>query len=326
MAKIDFSSRFNIFKEKVNDKIAAHKLKKNYHKNKGGMAKEQKSKTVFFTIYMFLFLFQSFLCIYPLFWTLMNSFKHVTDYLTNFNGLPTNWDWALKNWIDAPGFMMWRGNGFWTMAFNSVWFAFGTQFLNILASILVAYPLARYNFPGKKFFYGIIIFRIIIPIIGTGSTGYKLQRALGMINNPPVYLLGAFQGFDMNALIMYGYMKAVDRGYSEAAFIDGATTLQTLFQVVLPQAFPCVIALYVSAVMGQWNNYQAFMISLPNYPNLALGIYELQQNSNFGNATNPNGKAMYFAVCIMSAAVPMVLFTAAQKTMLTNMSIGGLKG
>jgi ABC-type glycerol-3-phosphate transport system permease component len=205
------------------------------------------------------------------------------------------------------------------MTWNSIWFAFGTQFLNILASILVAYPLARYNFPFRGFFYGIIIFRIIIPIIGTGSTGYKLQRALGMINNPPRYVIGAFQGFDMQALIMYGYMKAVDRGYSEAAFIDGAGPLTTLFKVVLPQAFPCVIALYVSAVMGQWNNYQAFQISLPNYPNLALGVYELQEKAQ-------QKEYLFLGMVLISSLVPLGLFTAAQKTMLTNMSVGGLKG
>jgi hypothetical protein len=60
MAKLNFSSRFDVFKGKIADKIAAHKLKKNYRKNKNGIAKEQTSKTVFFTVYMFLFIFQSF--------------------------------------------------------------------------------------------------------------------------------------------------------------------------------------------------------------------------------------------------------------------------
>ncbi len=310
----------NLLKEKINNLNAAWKLKKNYKKNKKGIAKEESSKSIVFAIYTILFLVQCFICIYPLFWCFMNSVKPEMEFIQSPNTLPKIWHWEI--YLEIPKTFIVRGNGFWTLAWNSVWFAFGTQFLNILASILIAYPLARYNFPLKNFFYGIIIFRIIIPVIGTGATAYKLQRALGMINNPVRYVMGAFQGFDMQSLIMYGYFKAVDRGYSEAAFIDGANSLTVLFKVVLPQAFPCVIALYVSAVMGQWNNYQAFMISLPKYPNLALGVYEAQSGAKFGK----DSTAKFLGAVLLSSLVPLALFTAAQKTMLTNMSVGGLKG
>jgi ABC-type glycerol-3-phosphate transport system permease component len=71
--------------------------------------------------------------------------------------------------------------------------------------------------------------------------------------------------------------------------------------------------------MGQWNNYQAFQISLPNYPNLALGVYELQEKAQ-------QKEYLFLGMVLISSLVPLGLFTAAQKTMLTNMSVGGLKG
>ena len=312
---------FDNIKRKFNDKISEMRMKRNYHRNKNGVAEESKSKTVVFIIFFILFLVQSFICIYPLFWCVMNSLKTNIDYLKNLNGLPTVWRFDI--WAEIiPSFTL-KGNTFWIMIWNSVWFAFGTQFMNILASVCVAYPLARYKFPGRNFLYGIIIFRITIPIIGTGSVGYKLERALGMIDNPVLYTMGAFQGFDMNALIMYGYFKAVSKEYSEAAVLDGATTLRVLFSVVIPQAFPCVLALYVNSVMGQWNNYQAPLISLPSFPNLALGIYSADLSSSF---LGENNKAKFFGAVIISSTVPLLLFTLAQKTMINNMSVGGLKG
>lgn len=317
---------FADIKRRITDKISEFKMKKNYHKNKSGQAKSDTSKMVIFIIFFVLFIIQSFISVYPLFWCIMNSLKTNVDYLENMNGLPTVWMWEI--WKDiVPSFTIIVRGGkrvtFWGMIFNSIWFAFGTQFMNVLASICVAYPLARYNFPGKGFLYGIIIFRITIPIIGTGSVGYKLERALGMIDNPVRYTLGAFQGFDMNALIMYGYFKAVSKEYSEAAFIDGAGPLKVLFSVVIPQAFPCVLALYVNSVMGQWNNYGAPLISLPSYPNLAFGIYMADQSSSF---LGVNNKAKFFGAVLLSSAVPLLLFTIAQKTMINNMSVGGLKG
>lgn len=211
--------------------------------------------------------------------------------------------------------------GFWEMAFNSFWQAFGSQALNILASMMIAYPLARYNFPGKKFIYGIIIFRITIPVIGAGAAAYKLMRALQLVKNP-LYIITYFTGFDMQALIMYGYFKAISKEYSEAAFMDGASCVQVFFHVVFPQAFPCALALYINAVMGAWNNYTAPQIYWTNYPNLALGIYEFEKAS----LSVEGGRPMFFGAVMLSALVPLTLFSAGQKLMLTNMSVGGLKG
>ena len=317
---------FNGIKRKINGIIASMKLKKNYKKNKDGIAAEGMSKKVVFTVFTFLFIVQSFICLYPLIWCLSNAMRPNPEFYENQNAMFTSLH--IEYVVHAIPAFKGVGVTFWEAIFNSFWFAFGTQFLNILASLFVAYPVARYNFPGKNFIYGIIIFRITVPIVGTGAVGYKLERALHMINNPPLYVLGAFQGFDMNALIMYGYIKAVSKEYSEAAFLDGATALQVLFKVVVPQAFPCALALYVNCVMAQWNNYNAFLVSLPKYLNLAAATYTLEGNKSFlgGSEYNTHNMALFYWIILLSGIVPLVLFAASQKLMIKNMAVGGLKG
>jgi ABC-type glycerol-3-phosphate transport system permease component len=247
--------------------------------------------------------------------------KTHAEYTDSLLAFPTTWNF--KVYVEIfKGFRLGRNTGFLEMAFNSIWMAFGQQALEVIASAMVAYPLARYNFPGKEFFYGIIIFRMTIPIVGGGGAAYKLLRNLKMINNPPLYALTWFVGFDSAALIMYGYFKNISKEYSEAAFMDGATKLTTLIKIVMPQAWPCVLALYVSAVMGSWNNYTTSMLYLTKFPNLAYGIYALEKSAPFLSG----GMPMYFGAIILSATVPLALFIGGQKTMLTNMSVGGLKG
>ena len=280
-----------------------------------------KSQTVVFSVYIVLFLIFSAFCIYPVFWCVINSLKTTEEFVFNPNGLPKAWNFKFYSEI-VKSFKV-GSVGFWRMALNSVWLAFGGQALNILASMCVAYPLARYNFHGKKFFYGIIIFRITIPIIGAGAAAYKLLRSFNMVNNPMLYLITYFSGFDMAALIMYGYFKNISKEYSEAAFIDGANVLQTFIKVIVPQAIPCILALYVSNVMGQWNNYTSPQIYLPKYPNLALGIFEIDRGAAFLGA---NGQAKKYGAVVLSSIVPIVLFSVSQKMMLQNMSVGGLKG
>ncbi|MBQ8229272.1 MAG: carbohydrate ABC transporter permease [Clostridia bacterium] len=281
---------------------------------------EGKSRRIIFTVFFVLYIVLSLYCLYPLFWTFANSLKSVEEYYDSTMALPKKWDISYYSRIFTAFHV--GDSTFVEMALNSIWLAFGSQILEILASAMVAYPLARYNFPGKNFIYGIIVFRITIPIIGAGAAGYKLIRGLGMLNNPMLFSLQWFVGFDMSALVMYGYFKGIDKGYSEAAFMDGATRLQTLIHVVLPQAMPCIIALYVSAVMGKWNQYSESMLYLTKYPNLAYGLYLFQDEVLFVEGGTP----MFFGAIILSAIVPLTLFAIGQKAMLTNMSVGGLKG
>ncbi len=289
--------------------------------NKRNKIASDKSQKVVFGIYFVLFIIFSFLCLYPIIWCFMNSLKTTEEFAFNPNGLPEAFNIHFYNEI-FTSFKVGKA-GFWTMTFNTFWLACGGQALNILASMMVAYPLARYKTPYNKFFYGIIIFRITIPVIGAGPAAYKLMRSLNMVNNPPVYMITFFSGFDMAALIMYGYFKNVSRGYSDAAYIDGATLLQTFVYVIFPQAFPCALALYVSNVMSQWSNYSTPLIYLPKYPTLAFGVYEIDQGAAF---LGTNGEAKKYGAIILSAIVPLVLFGASQKLMIQNMSVGGLKG
>ena len=281
---------------------------------------ENIDKKIIFSVYFFFAVLYAVYCIWPLFWAFYNSLKSVGEYYESTVAFPKVWDFgyylAIFNRFEIGS------HGFWEMTFNSIWMAFGRQILETLASMLVAYPLARYKFIGKNFFYGIIVFRITIPIIGGGGAAYRLLRALNMINNPLNYSLTWFVGFDMHALIMYGYFKNISKEYSEAAFIDGATKFRTLFEVVFPQAWPCVLALYGSSVMNTWNDYSTAMLYLPKYPNLSYGIYLFQNEVLFIEGGTP----MFYGAIILSSIVPLVLFAGGQKTMLSNMSVGGLKG
>ena len=288
-----------------------------------GKIKKDKGQITVYVVFFIIFILFSIYCLYPLFFCFANSLKTMEEFFEAGGGYFTLPDkWRLGNYLDIFDLFAVNGYGFWEMTWNSIWLAFGSQFLNIAARVLVAYPLARYKFPLKNFFYGIIIFRITVPIIGSGAAGYKFMRTLNMIDNPMLYMLNFINGFDMTALILYGYFKGISKEYSEAAFLDGASKLQVLFNVVLPQALPCIIALYISHVMGRWNDYSTPMIYLRSYPNLAYGIYLFDTSAMFV----PNGKAMFFGAVMLSALVPLGLFSAGQKIMLTNMSVGGLKG
>ena len=109
--------------------------------DKRNKIERDKGQTIIFIIYFVLFVIFSVLFIYPLFWCFQNSFKSVGEYYDNPSALPQRWNFYYYGEI-FRSFKI-GSSGFWEMTWNSVFLTFGGQFLNILASICVAYPLAR---------------------------------------------------------------------------------------------------------------------------------------------------------------------------------------
>ena len=291
-----------------------------YRRIKNHFTRRDASHNVVFCIYFVLFLAFAFMSLYPIFWCLINSMKSMEEYYAGSLALPQTF--TLKNFAEVFVSFELAGQKFWRMLFNSFWQAFGSCFLNVAASILVAYPLARYDFPGKKLLYGVIIFRITIPIIGSAAAEYKMFRGLNMLDNPSSFWMAWLSGFDLTALILYGYFQGISKTYSEAAFLDGANGLQVLWYAVLPQAVPCIVALYINQVIAKWNDYTTAQLYLRSYPNLAYGLYEFDGLTLFLEG----GKPIYFASIILAAIPPVVLYASGQKLMLENMAVGGIKG
>lgn len=277
------------------------------------------SQNIVFVVYFIIFLAFCVLSLYPIYWCFINSMKGLIEFAENPLGLPSRFNF--DHYVGIFDKFEVAGQNFWQMLWNSCWQTFGACFLNVAASVMVAYPISRYNFPGKKIIYGIIIFRITIPVVGSAAAQYKLFRDLNMLSNPSSFWMAWLGGFDMTALILYGYFQSISKAYSEAAYLDGANRFQVLWYAVLPQAVPCIIALYVNQVIGKWNDYTTSQLYLREYPNLALGLYSFEKAAVF-----EGGMPVYFATVIISAIPPIILYSAGQKLMLENMSIGGIKG
>ncbi len=271
---------------------------------------------VFFTIYLLFAL----LYIFPIFWTILNSLKTGMEYFDDSLALPSMW--KFDNYLKVFTDFKVRQYFYVDMLFNSLWILAVNVTCEILSSALMAYGLSRFRFPGKEFLYAVVIFSQTIPIIGAGAAGYKLRFALNMVNNPSLIWLSWLSGFDFTFIVFYGNFKGISMTYSEAAKIDGAGNWRVLFQIIFPQAFPCIAALSITSATGVWNNYSISMIYLRDYPTLAYGLYLFNTGANYVE----NSRPIYFAATVISCIPVILLYAASQKLILSNMTTGGLKG
>lgn len=272
------------------------------------------------TLLVFFVIFLLFACMYlvPLFWVVVNSLRDSGDYFDNVFALPSTLNF--QNYLNVFSEFYVGDYYFLDMLFNSLWILVVKVVVNVASSSMLAYAIARFRFPGKDLLYSIVLFVNVIPIVGNGPAAFKLLNSLQMVNNPFTIWLYWAGGFDFAFVVLYGYFKGISPTYSEAAMIDGANNLKILFKIILPLAFPCMIAIMINQAISVWNDYSTPMIYLREYPNLAYGLYLFEKSSFLIDRT------VYFAAIVLSCIPVIVLYACSQNILLTNLTAGGLKG
>ena len=307
-------------------------MKRNVRRDKGAhiLTVRSKGEKILFGIVFCLFALYAISLILPFVFLIINSLKSGMEYIThmtegNMVKLPAVWHF--ENYIKAFSDMsvinsLGKEIHLPMMFFNSLWYCTLSTFSGVFASSLTAYVLSKYKFFGRGFFYGIAIFSMTIPIIGTTAAMYKLVYALHIYNTPVLPLLLNFAGFGFNFLILYGFFSNLSWSYAEAVFIDGGGHATAFFRVMLPQAMPCLLTLFIMAFITNWNDYTTLLLYLPDYPTLASGVYGIQLTLQRDGLKYPE----YFAGLIIAIVPVLVLFSVFSDTIMSNLTVGGLKG
>ncbi len=213
---------------------------------------------------------------------------------------------------------------------------FGTLFAMLL-TVLTAYPLSKPSLRGRKFFLGIFVF---IMLFNAGMVpNYILYRSLHLTNTIWALIFsGAFSVF--NLFIVKNYYESLPETVEEAARIDGASNLVTLFRIVLPMSMPVIATVTLFYGVGYWNNYFAgvMYITDPSLKSLQQYLYDLitlamNTTDTSGNAimdaesvANVTGEVVRCATIVVSTVPILVLYPFLQKYFVKGVTIGSVKG
>lgn len=256
--------------------------------------------------------------LYIFVWAFIAGLRTNSEIVVNPFGLPTTWNW--QNYIDVFTLLEVNGNNFLDMLFNSVWFSVLGNVLNLLVTTAFAYCCSKYKFPGSGLPYMIIVVVLTLPIYGSGGALYELYYNMGMINNYAHVLLSA-TGFNVGFLYFTAFFKNLSWTYAEAAMMDGANDFQIYTHAMFPQAKPLVGALFLTGWMKSWNSYDTALIYLPELPTLPVGIYQFNTEMIFRARLD-----ILFAACVLISIPAVILFIVFNKTITSNVSVGGIKG
>lgn len=265
---------------------------------------------------------------YPLLWMLFSSVKNIVDYTLEPFSLPNTW--CFSNYIEIFKVLklqilngdVLRDVYIGEMFFNSLLYSVGAALAGVFVPCLTAYAVAKYDFKLRNVFYNIAIIIMILPIVGSLPSQLRLMSALHFTDTfIGVWIMGA-GGFGMNFLLLYSAFKTVSWSYAEAAFIDGASHFTVFFRIMMPMIKGTFGALFLLGFINVWNDYMTPMLYLPNKPTIAYGIFRFQFDAASMGYSMP-----YILAGFTVAMLPIiVLFLFFRKTVMTSMTMGGLKG
>ncbi|CAM4458883.1 carbohydrate ABC transporter permease [Paenibacillus tarimensis] len=172
--------------------------------------------------------------------------------------------------------------------------SFGTSMLrvvlglsvNLILTILVAYPLSKEasTFRSRTVYAWFFVFTMLFS--GGLIPGYLVVKETGILDSIWALILpGAVPVF--NVLLMLNFFRGLPRELEEAAWMDGAGHLRTLWSVYLPVSLPSIATVTLFTVVGHWNAWfdgMIYMKSPDEYP-LATYLQSMLQQMSLQTAT-----------------------------------------
>lgn len=280
-----------------------------------------------------LFFIYALTLIYPFVWMFINAGKTKIEFFRSTLSFADKYNWAVF-WTALTKVSITAGAGEKAHSVSII-SMFGTSlYLTVILTVLevfisagTAYVVCYYKFPGRRLIYGLVIFTMVVPLVGTLPASFDFFYKAGLVNRIPGMILLCVNGLSFTFLILFGSWQSLSWNYAEAASIDGAGPFRTFFQVMLPLMKPALVAMFVVTAIGFWNDYTTPAVYYQDRPTLAYGINTLINDVKRSSAGEFGSDYPLMFACILMAIVPIVIFFACfQKTIMKNMVAGGLKG
>ena len=268
--------------------------------------------------------------IYPLWFVVIAS---VSDPAKVLSGQVILW---YKNFTLEGYRMVFRDPMIMTGYRNTLFYTVAGTAINLVMTILAAYPLSRKDWVGRGFFMGVLMFTMFFGggIIPT----YLLMNSLGLINTIWAMILpGAVSVY--NTIVMRTFfMNSIPSELQEAAQVDGCSNTRLLLQIVLPLSKQIIAVMVLFYGVGHWNaffNALIYLTESSRYPlQLVLRSILIQNTASqdmLGDLDTMGSRVMMaetikYALIIVSTLPMMVLYPFLQKFFEKGVMVGAIKG
>lgn len=254
-------------------------------------------------------------CLFPLVWTLSASLKTNQTIFEDMSLIPRQF-----NFINY--YIAWTKGHFGTYFFNSILYTVVVVAGIVIIGSMAAYALARLKFPGRNFFFFLLIATMLIPVPGAIIALYLLLMKLGLANTRIGYILPLINGGLPLAIFLFKtFFERIPEDLEDAARIDGCSKFGIYWRVALPLARPAIAVVVIFNSLTVWNEYILAMLILEDDK-----LMPLQRGlMNFYGAHLAQWSTLMAGIVITIVPI-VVLYLIMQKHIISGITAGALKG
>jgi len=249
----------------------------------------------------------------------------ITSFRTAEAALTTGWwtvilhpfqDWTISNYTEV------LNSGGRNAFVNSLVVSLPATVIPIFIAAFAAYAFTFMEFPGRDFFFILIVGLLVVPLQVALVPLLKIYGNIGLQGTfASVWLAHAAFGLPLAIFILRGYMTTLPRGVIESAKIDGASHYQTFWRLIVPMSVPALASFAIFQFLWTWNDLLVALIFLGPGEKEVLtvavaGLVGAQQQ----------GWQLITAGAFISMVVPLLVFLGLQRYFVRGLTAGAVKG
>jgi ABC-type glycerol-3-phosphate transport system permease component len=252
------------------------------------------------------------IAVFPLFWAISTSLRDNQEVISRTPSLVPQ-TFTLGNYQ-----YMLKVSNFPQQFANSTLVAVFSALSVVLFGSLGGYSLTRFSFRGQGFSLRVVLLTYLFPAVLLVVPMFIIFRTLGLTDSyAALVIVHTATGLPLGLWLLRAYFLSIPIELDQAAMIDGASRLSTLFDVLLPQAIPGMISIFIFIFVFSWGDYlwPLILITSRSQMTLPLGIHSYMNEQGF-----QWGPLM--AVTVVFALPVVLLFTIVQSRLVRGLGAG----
>jgi putative aldouronate transport system permease protein len=224
-------------------------------------------------------------------------------------------------------------NGFWTALKNSLIVLVLGIIVNMVMTVVTAYPLSKSYLPHRKYILLFIVFTMIFqaPMIPV----FIMVKSLGLLNSLwSMIIPSAISAF--NLILCITFFRSIPEELYEAARMDGMREDRMLWAIALPLSKPILVTLLLFYSVGLWNNYMTPLLYITDRETQPLQVYlyrvvaqsdvsAMKGSSPVDLAMNMNPESIQMAAVLLATLPIAIVYPFLQKHFIKGAMLGSIK-
>ncbi|MFF8035757.1 carbohydrate ABC transporter permease [Streptomyces sp. NPDC016626] len=271
-----------------------------------------RGRAVYWTVFTGILVLFALAFLFPVYWMASGAMKSPDEVARTPPTLVPQ-TWSTSGYTDA-----WELMQLPTHLWNTVVQAAGAWLFQLVFCTAAAYALSRLRPAFGKLILGGILATLMVPAQALVVPKYLTVADLGLLNDPlAIWLPAVANGF--NLYLLKRFFDQLPRDVLEAAGMDGAGRLRTLWSIVLPMSRPVLGVVSIFALVAVWQDFlwPLMVFSDTGKQPISVALVQLSQNI----------RLTVLIAAMVIASIPMVaLFLVFQRHIIAGISAGGTKG